>query len=323
MNKQSYIIRSATKDQIDYISNTYWRRTVAWQQNRYRYHIYAATDDAGALLGYLVLDEKEMPVPPYGKDWFIVTIVVLKECRRCGIGSALLAHAFSEARKRGIVHFQGSANPTKEAHGFWSKNGFVFLKFGSAHRDASKPKEYGNHSHMIFRRVDPIDPVTMRDRQKTKTDIPCGVTAASREQIDQIFETYIANACTSYVYGKREDAEILLAQDEKGEILAFLMYFDEALASPLIGKSRVWGYVYVKKEMRGQGLAKSLVRELLKRSEESIDQIIGVHPDETMIPLFVKWGFDVFITRYLMSFPNGKYSVGIGKRIKTGSLVKP
>lgn len=152
-----YSIEKATKNQMDYISNTYWTKNSEWQQNKYEFISFVATDAGSDIVGYIVLEEKEIPFPPYGKDWFIVTIMVQKPYRCRGIGSALLDYAVLTAQKLEIRNLQGSANPTKEAHAFWQKNGFCFMQYGKQHDDPSKKDEYGNYSHMIFRRADDIN----------------------------------------------------------------------------------------------------------------------------------------------------------------------
>ncbi len=325
MNNTNYTIKQANNKQIDAISETYWKPAPKWQEKRFSFHTYVAVDDAGEMLGYLALDEKDFTIPSYGKDWFIVTIVVFSKYRRRGIGTALLDYAFAEAKKEGVLHLQGSANPTKEAQGFWSRNGFVFLKFGSARQDPSKPKEFGNHTHLIFRRVDPGGFSALFDGLKPQTDRLVRIVDASPEEIARVAEEHIAKACTAYVYGKKDVCRVFLAQNDCGETLGFLMYFDEMMASPLSGKNRILGYVYVNESERGCGIAKILLRELLMRAKEDlVDQIVDVHPDESIMPFFGMLGFDIFVTRYLMnSLPNGKYAVGIGKRMSGGSLVLP
>ena len=153
----NYSIEKATEKQMDFISEMYWSRTPKWQQNKYNYISFVAVDPMGNIIGYIVSEEKEIPVPPYGKDWFIVTITVLKHYRCCGIGSALLEYASTAAQKAGIRNLQGSANATIEAHSFWSKNKFCFLQYGKQHDDPAKAAEFGNYSHMIFRQVSDVN----------------------------------------------------------------------------------------------------------------------------------------------------------------------
>ncbi len=319
MNKRNYTIKNATKEQINYISDTYWQRAEKWQQNRYHYHNYVATDNAGTLLGYLTLDEKDIPIPPYGKDWFIVTAVVFKVYRRCGVGTALLDYALAEAKNAGILHFYGSANATKEAHGFWTSNGFACIKYGSPKTDPSKPRELGNHHHFIFRRVDHAALSTSFDHP---TDVPITTVKADKMQRDDLFDKTMKQAVFPYVFDKKEASRAILAKNEHGDTVGYVTFYDEAMISPLSGTNRIIAFLYIKDEFRKMGLARKLLCEFIKNAQlDGIDQIIGIYPDEAAVPILVHLGFDIFFTRHMMSFPNGKYSVGIGKRLGKGSLV--
>lgn len=179
----NFKIAKPTMEQIDKVADTYWKRSTVWRENRYGYIWFVAVDSEENVIGHLVLEEKEIPIPPFGKDWFILTIVVEPEYRCRGIGTELVKHAFAEAGQLGVRNFQGSANPTKEAHYFWLKNKFCFFKYGAMHDDPSKKDRYGNYSHIIFRRVDNAPVGICNNSLRYKK--------ATREQIYSAYSSYI------------------------------------------------------------------------------------------------------------------------------------
>ncbi len=307
----NYSIAKATKAQMDFISERYWSKSPKWQQNRYNFIAFVACDSQNNIIGYLVCEEKEIPIMPYGKDWFIETIMVLKPYRCCGIGSALLDHAFSAAREQEIRNFQGSANPTKEAHAFWAKNKFTFFQYGRQHNDPSREEECGNYSHIIFKQVSKIDFYSL-NRKTGRYNF----NMADREQIDDIFFSYIEKECVKFYHDKKDQIKGIIASNADGEELGFITWLEMPLMPPLIGKQWYIPYVYVKPESRGNGLARELTAEVMTRAiENSITQLLMVHTNEDIMPYWYKLGFDIFIYRYLFRNPSGKFPVGIGKNL--------
>ena len=310
----NYSIEKATEHQMDLISDKYWNNSPKWQQNKYNYICFVATDSMSNIVGYIALEEKKIPIPPYGIDWFIETIMVLKPYRRCGIGSALLKQAFTVAQQSGVRNFQGSANPTKEAHAFWSKNKFCFFQYGKQHDNIEKREEYGNYSHIIFRRVNNVN-ICCRDTQticRYKFDI------ANQEQINNIYSTYIENECVKFFHVNKDKINGIIASNESAENVGFITYLEVPLSPPLTGKQWYIPYLYVKPEARKKGLAKELIMKLIKcATENDIQQLLIIHPNEEIMPFWYELGFDIFIFRYLFSGINGKFPIGIGKNINS------
>lgn len=308
----SYSIKKSTEEQMDLIAERYWKKTPQWQKNRHDYICFVATDLKGEIIGYLALEEKEIPIPPYGKDWFIITIRVLQPYRCRGIGSDLLQHALVSAQKLGIRNFQGSANPTKEAHCFWRKNGFCFFQYGKQHNDPSKEKEYGNYSHIIFRRVDEIN--ICYQNSETIGQFRFGI--ANQEQLDTIFTDYITKECVKFYYDKKDKISGLIAIDKNGNDVGFITYLEISMAPPLTGNQWYIPYLYIRPEFRGKGAGKALIAEVIKRAKEkNIAQLLIVHPNEEIMQYWYDLGFDIFIFRYLFSIKNSKFPIGIGKNI--------
>ncbi len=319
MNNEIYKIDSANPMQRSYILE---RVPIKDERERAQAKIFVASDDERNMVGRIVLREQKIPFLDEGKLWFIDNIFVHPSHRRRGIATALLAHSFSEAEKIGVFSFQGSANATREAQGFWSANGFAFLKFGPPHKDPKKPKELGNHTHFIFRRVERAYERSFSDLRDCPTAMPIIIADAEKKQRDAFFDDAMKKTVFPYVITKKEESQALVAKNEWGDVMGFLTFYDEEMVSPLQGKNRFMAYVYTKEEFRHQGVAARLIHTFLRRAKaDGVAQIIGVYPNDAAIPLFVHLGFDIFVTRYLMSFPTETYSFGIGKRIGEGSLV--
>ena len=304
----NYTIQKANLDQIKYISDTFWKDTPSWQEKKNEFIYYVAINN-NAILGYLVIDEKNILIAPFGKDWFIITIMVLKEYRRQGIGSSLLYYAFCEAQNQGILNFQGSSNPTLEAHGFWDSNCFCFFRYGPKHEDISKKDEYGNYSHIIFKRVD-NKKLSLHSQNQLKYAL------ADNEQMQYIIEHFIKKECVKYYSVNADKIVGLIASDKTGLEVGFITWLEMPLDSPLLGKQWYIPYFYVKPDMRGQGMAKSLINELISRAKRrGTKQLLIVHPSEDIMQHLYKYGFDAFVFRYLFSGNNGRFPICLGKRL--------
>lgn len=294
-------------------------KLLSGQQNKYNYICFVAVDSEDKIIGYIALEEKEIPIPPYGTDWFIVTIMVLKPYRCCGVGSALLNYAFTVAQEIGVRNFQGSANPTKEAHAFWMKNRFCFFQYGRQHNDPSKENEYGNYSHVIFRRVDEINIWS----QNVQTMSRYKFNIANQEQISNIFTTYIEKESVKFFHDKKDKIAGIIASDESGENVGFITWLEMPLLPPLTGNQWYIPYLYVEPAARKKGIAKELIAELIKRAvQNNIRQLLIIYPNEEIMQYWYELGFDIFVFRYLFSGNNGKFSIGMGKNITCYSSPK-
>lgn len=304
----NFKIAKPTMEQIDKVADTYWKRSTVWRENRYGYIWFVAVDSEENVIGHLVLEEKEIPIPPFGKDWFILTIVVEPEYRCRGIGTELVKHAFAEAGQLGVRNFQGSANPTKEAHYFWLKNKFCFYKYGAMHNDPSKKDRYGNYSHIIFRRVDNAPVGICNNSLRYKK--------ATREQIYSAYSSYIEKECVNMYHGKQDEIDGITAYTSDGEEVGITTWLETPLMPPLDGKQWCIPYVYVKPEFRNKGISKGLLEKLFSMAKENgVVQLFVVHRKEDIMPYWYSLGFDVFVVRYLFKVSSGNYFIGFGKNI--------
>lgn len=308
----NYKIAKPTMEQIDKIADTYWKGNTVWRENRYGYIWFVAVDSEENVRGHLVLEEKEIPIPPFGKDWFILTIVVEPEYRCRGIGTEMIKHAFAEAGQLGVRNFQGSANPTKEAHYFWLKNKFCFYKYGAMHNDPSKKDRYGNYSHMIFRRVDDA-PVRIHDAPVYSLHYE----KATREQIYSAYSSYIEKECTNMYHGKQDEIDGITAYTSDGEEVGIITWLETPLMPPLEGRQWCIPYIYVKPEFRNKGISKGLLEKLFCMAKENgVVQLFIVHSEEGIMTYWYELGFDILLFRYIFKFKSGKYLIGIGKNIQ-------
>lgn len=316
MNNLNYTIHKANKVQREYVLE---RVTIKNESERENAIIFVATNQDNDVIGRIVLLEQVLPLINGGKIWYISNVFVHQGYRRNGIATQLLNYTFTEANKLGIWSLQGSANATQEAHGFWSVNGFVFIKYGKPHNDPLKPLEVGNYSHFIFRRVNRICDIC----SFAKTTLPITISEADSKYREEIVEKAFSTNCLSHINNRKNECNVLIASNFCGDTVGYVIFYDETMSPPLNGKSRFLAYCYTDENYRNRGIAKKMLNKLFEEAKkESIDQIIGVYTNEKDIPFFLKLGFDILITRYIMSAtPSGQYSIGIGKRIENTQIV--
>jgi hypothetical protein len=65
--KANYRVTRASKEQINLIFDNFYK----WEEKREIAIVFIAFDDSENIIGYLVAEEKEVPPPLNGTDWFI------------------------------------------------------------------------------------------------------------------------------------------------------------------------------------------------------------------------------------------------------------
>ena len=307
----NYIIQEANDKQIDYISNMFYRNPPKWQENRNNYYFYIAIDKESTIIGYIIIEEKDIPVLPYGKDWFIVTIKVLEKYRRRGVGTALIQYALQKAQELGILNIQGAANPTVEAHMFWLKNKFSFFKYGKQHNDITKKSEYGNYSHIIFRRVD-VSNINIKDNYWLSQYT---FDMASQEELNNLFCSYkeIEKKCSDIYQVDRSQIKGIIVSNKQGENIGFITWIETGLVPPLKGVQWCIPCLHVNVEYMNKGVSRFLILELIRVAKSNnVQQLFSFCHNEEMMEYWYNLGFDVFLFRYLFHAKTGNNPLAIG-----------
>jgi len=112
MNNINYSICKANQEQRMYVFKHININNEEEQKNSI---VYVSTKNDNQIIGRIVIKEKNVPPPIYGKKWYIENLFVHSEFRRKGIASALVKEIKKQAKKSHIVYLYGSANASLEA----------------------------------------------------------------------------------------------------------------------------------------------------------------------------------------------------------------
>ena len=192
-NQIKYTVQKADKKQ----KNLVFKKFYKYKEKRDAAIVFVAAGKRKKIMGYLIAEEKAVPPPLNGEDWFIWQIYTLPAYRRQGIASALLNETIKQAERAGVRHLQGSANPTIEAHMFWFKHNFCFQRYGNICNDADRPLECGNYYHMIFYRIDKAA------KENIKGQAAFRIIRAGKEHTEKIFDEHIYNKSAPFLRIKR------------------------------------------------------------------------------------------------------------------------
>jgi ribosomal protein S18 acetylase RimI-like enzyme len=251
--------------------------------------VFVAVDDDENITGYLVIEEMTVPPPLNGTDWFIWNIFTLPELRRRGIASALLKETIKHAEQANIRHLQGSANPTLQASMFWFKHNFCFWKYGQKLDD-------GNYYHMIFYRINKTEKENVTKQEN------CRIIKADKEQMNWIFDEYIINDSVPFFHDKRDDIFGFAAVDGDNNILGFITGYADEMYAPLDGRTWLIPCIFVKPELRRQGIGCALIKEMIKAAKEAnINQLTCAVSNEEASKFWYNNNFGIFFWKHVGS----------------------
>jgi GNAT superfamily N-acetyltransferase len=206
-----------------------------------------------------------------------------------------------------IRHLSGSCTNTP-AHLFWLKNNFCFQIYGQKIDNVNNPNEHGNYPHMIFYRVNKIEN-NPQQQQNIK------IIRADKEKIDWIFNNHFLNDSLKYFHDKREDISGLTAVDKDDNILGFITSYAYELGSPLDGIQWLVPCIYVRPELRRQGIGGALINELKKAAKEAnVTQLTCLNLKEDASEFWYKNNFDMCVM-YISKTQDGKNPVSAALRI--------
>ena len=296
-------VGKANEEQINLIFERFYKDSA----KRINSVIFVAIDDEENIIGYILIEEKRIPPPLNGTDWFIWNIFTLPELRQQGIAAALLKETIKHAEQANIRQLIGSCTNTP-AHLFWLKHKFCFIMYGQKIDNANNPHEHGNYSHMIFYRLNKTEkeiPIN-QDYQIIKSDI---------EQLHWIFDEHILNDGLKFFHDKREDIFGLTAIDKDNNILGIITAYAYELGSPLSGVQWFLPYIYVKPGLRQQEIAYNLIKEMIKFAQEAdVTQLTCLFLSDEASEFWYKNNFDMCIN-YIMKMQDGKNPVSAALRI--------
>jgi GNAT superfamily N-acetyltransferase len=297
-------VARATKEQAEIIIEKLYKNT--GQKNLSV--VFAAVDEEENIIGYLVAEEKIVPPPINGTDWFIWNIYSLPELRRHGIGSAILHEVIKQAEQENVRHLIGSCTNTP-AHLFWLRHGFCFQIYGQKIDDVNRPNEHGNVPHMIFYRVNKTAVNNTNENEKYK------IVKADSEQLDNIFNDYIVKKSAPFFKDNKKNIIGFTAIDDDEKVIGFITACPYDMGTPIDGMQWLVPCISVNSEMRRKGIGSALLKQLIKSAqEENINQISLFSLGEDEITFLYNNNFDICVM-YIAKTQDGKNPISAAKRI--------
>ena len=283
MEKINYKVTRATKEQTDYIIMNFYKNP-----NAKNYSVtFVAVDEEENIIGYLIAEEKTMPPPINGTDWFIWNIFSQPEYRRQGIGTALLNEVIKHARAENIKHLIGSCTNTP-AHLFWLKHNFCFRVYG-------QKMENGNVPHLIFYRLDEAKNKLIKASKNFR------IVKTVQSQLDNFFDERISEKYKGIVNENRDKIFGLTAVDNDENFIGFITAFPREIGEPIDEMQWLVPYIFVEEEHRRNGIGSALLNEILvKAKEENIIQLESFWLDENAINFAYSNNFSL-CTGYIFS----------------------
>jgi GNAT superfamily N-acetyltransferase len=302
MGKINYKFIKANREQVDMFIDT---RYTHLQEKRNSVIGFIVIDENDNIIAHLVAEEKIMPFPLGGTDWFIWNIFVLPELRRKGIATILLNETIKCAEQTNVRHLLGSCINTP-AHLFWFKHNFCFIIYGQKIDKPNNPHEHGNYPHWIFYRLNKKENGNYRQQKNYR------IIRADKEQLNWIFNEHIHS---KFYHGKREDTFGLTAVDKDNNILGFITAYADGLGSPLEGIQWVIPYIYVRPDLRRQRIAFSLISEIIQSAKEAnVTQLTCFNLNEEASEFWHNNNFDICV-HYFSKTQEGKNPVSAALRI--------
>ena len=302
-NAQANILK-ATREQTDWLIDA---RYDYLKEKRNDIVGFVAIDKDEKIIGHLIAEEKEAPMPQSGTDWFIWNIFTLPELRHRGIASALLHEATICAKKLDIQNLIGSCIHTP-AQMFWHKHNFCSIIYGQKIDDENNPDTHGNNPHMIFRRAD-------KSGESTRKQKNCRIAKADKEQLDWIFDNHILNDGLKFFHDKKEDIFGFAAFDEENNCIGIITAYSYEMGSPLKGEQWMVPYIYVRPELRHCGIARTLIGQAAKAAQEAgVAQLTCLFVNDDAVEFLRGMNFDI-CNYYIMSKQDGRCPVSAALRV--------
>ena len=299
----NFRVAKASEEQIDLVFRYFYKD----QSKREGAIVFVAVDSKESVVGYLLAEEKTV-LAVNATDWFIWNIFTTPKLRRQGVAAAVLEETKKCAREAGVRHLLGSCTNTP-AHMFWFKHNFCFIMYGQKIDNPKAPLEHGNYPHMIVYRLNKTE---KENRQPKEVQI----VQANNEQLHWIFDEHILHEGLKFFRDKGEDISGLSAIDSNGNLLGIITAYAYELGAPLEGTQWMIPYIYVRPELRRQGIGRSLINALIKTAEEAgIAQLTCLFITEDASAFLYHNHFDV-CNYYIMGDVDGRRPITAALRIE-------
>jgi GNAT superfamily N-acetyltransferase len=304
-----YRIVRANNEQMEWVFNKHWGNPEERQKARERFDIiFVAIDENENILGRLMVIEKPIPPPLNGIGWWIANINTYIAYRRKGIAAAMLDELKKHAEQAGISFLFGMAEPTRHASMFWFNNNFSLQKCGKQCDDKNNTEEYGNYQHIMFYRINKMT------RVNTFTQKTYRIIKADKEQLDWIYNEHIINESpqrAGFYETNRNGFFGFAAIDDNEKIAGIITARADELDSPLIGTAWAISYIFVRPDLRRQGIGSALINEIIKAAEEAkIEQVLFIAMYEEAGEFLNANNLDLFFWKHL-SAQNKIISAGL------------
>lgn len=278
MNNAIFTICQANQTQRDYVLKHHRMKD---EDKRKHAIIYVAINGSDDIIGWIIVNEQDVPAPIMGKCWCIYYLFVRSEFRRKGIATALVTQIKEHAELLNIVYYWGFANPSIEASMFWLNQGVTMHPQG----DTSKPQRYENYTHIFSYLI----------RRKSLRGGSCC------NRIRKITKDEILDLIKKYTEGENKKAYLLSKADElfgfvsvadNNETNGVIFALPDSMYPPL-NSTRWLTFVFVDPKFRHQGIGRSLVMRLYQyaQGKEAIQLTCSAMGDD--IGFWYGLGFDI------------------------------
>jgi Predicted P-loop ATPase fused to an acetyltransferase len=293
-----YRIVQADNEQMEWIFVKHWGDPIARKAAKERLNIiFVAVDENENIIGRLSIVEKPIPAPMSGIGWWIANINTYDEYRRKGIATAMVNEVKKLAESAGIHYLWGMAEPTKHASMFWYKNNFSMQKCGAKCDDENDAEKHGNYQHIMFYRTD------KEKRDITIKQKPYRIDRADTAQLDWIYNEYVRNDSpqrAEFYEANKTDFFGYIAVDENGETAGIITALADELGSPLVGTVWAVSYIFVRPNLRRQGIGSALINEIARAARGvKIEQVLFLAIDEQASAFLYANNLDIFFWKHL------------------------
>jgi Acetyltransferases len=295
-NQLNYKVVKASTEQTESIIDTVWNNPEIKQRIKDKCKIiFIAVDENENILGRLIIEEKQIPPPLSGTDWWLYNLYVHRDFRRMGIASALIKEVIKYAKQANIIHLQGVANPTLQAHMFYNKHNFSFLRYSKKNEDVNSPLEYGNYGHVFFYRIEKYK------ISKTYKHKQYRILKLNKNQLNKIINDNILNINPEFPKDKINGLFGYTAVDAEGNTVGIIIGYADEMYAPLDGMCWWIPYILVHAELRRDGIGSVLIRKMARAAKAAnIKQLNCTFPDDES-EFWHSINFDILFWKYLGS----------------------
>ena len=247
---------------------------------------YVAISDTNAVIGRILIIEREVPSPICGRYWYIINLYVDPDYRRMKIATKLVETVKKQAENDNIVYLYGSAESTPQATFFWFSQGFTLNAYGRKGEDPTKPLEYGNFNHLFS--------YCVKRKIISAGDSSYKVRKISRDEIINIINKLFTDERKKEYHLSKIDTQFgFVIDDDNGKIKGAIFAFPDSMQPPM-DSTRWWITLFVEPEHRNKGIGKTLVHHMYQYAQDKdVVQLSNIGSDNDSV-FWLNVGFDIF-----------------------------